>query len=79
MTRCSLDLKTSFSFLFLEEPVVLKRPPIVDTIPTNVRPVAREKSNLDNKLERLEKLQYALTRQVKDERVTLISVDFLTI
>lgn len=44
---------------------MLKRATTVDTIPTNVRPVPKDKSNLDNKLERLEQLQYALTRQVK--------------
>ena len=44
---------------------MIKRPVIVDAIPTNL-PVSpkRDVTNLDNKLQRLEQLQYALTKQV---------------
>lgn len=49
----------------LDEPVMIKRPVIVDTIPTNI-PTSpkRDGGNLENKLQRLEQLQYALTKQV---------------
>ena len=48
---------------------MIKRPPILDTIPTNIRsniPISPKKDvgNLENKLQRLEQLQYALTKQV---------------
>jgi len=54
----------------LDEPVMIKRPQILDTIPTNIRsnvPTSPKKDfiNLENKLQRLEQLQYALTKQVK--------------
>jgi hypothetical protein len=56
-------------FFKTDEPVMLKRPQIVDTIPTNIRsniPTSPKKDfvNLENKLQRLEQLQYALTKQV---------------
>lgn len=66
-----------------DEPVSLKRPPIVDTIPTNHRSNAptspkRDVVNLDSKLQRLEQLQYALTKQVKcfvfvDQQLSFLS------
>ncbi len=48
---------------------MIKRPQIVDTIPTNIRanvPTSPKKDyvNLESKLQRLEQLQYALTKQV---------------
>ncbi len=50
---------------------MIKRPQIVDTIPTNIRsniPISPKKDfvNLESKLQRLEQLQYALTKQVID-------------
>lgn len=41
---------------------MIKRPPIVDVIPPTSP--KRDVTNLDNKLQRLEQLQYALTKQV---------------
>ena len=48
---------------------MIKRPPIADTIPTNIRSnssISPKKNfvNFENKLQRLEQLQYALTKQV---------------
>jgi hypothetical protein len=48
---------------------MLKRAPIVDTVPTHLRPNAvispkKDLVNLESKLQRLEQLQYALTKQV---------------
>ena len=56
---------------------MLKRQPIVDTIPTNIRshiPVSpkKEQVNLENKLQRLEQLQYALTKQVNIDRMRFV-------
>jgi len=63
--------KTLFFFIGkqTDEPVMIKRPQIVDTIPTNIRsnvPTSPKKDivNLESKLQRLEQLQYALTKQV---------------
>lgn len=54
---------------YIDEPVMIKRPPIVDTIPTNIRSNVsnspkKDFVNLESKLQRLEQLQYALTKQV---------------
>lgn len=48
---------------------MIKRPQIVDIIPTNIpsnAAISQKKDyvNLENKLQRLEQLQYALTKQV---------------
>jgi hypothetical protein len=48
---------------------MIKRPQIVDTIPTNIRSNVssspkKDYVNLESKLQRLEQLQYALTKQV---------------
>lgn len=48
---------------------MIKRPQNVDIIPTNIHsniPISPRKDcvNLENKLQRLEHLQYALTKQV---------------
>ncbi|CAF3498701.1 unnamed protein product [Adineta steineri] len=58
-----------------DEPVLLKRPPqvVVDTIPTNIRSnisnsPKKDYVNLENKLQRLEQLQYALTKQELENR-----------
>ncbi|CAF1294512.1 unnamed protein product [Adineta ricciae] len=56
-----------------DEPVLIKRPQIVDTIPTNQRSNVsnspkRDVVNLENKLQRLEQLQYALTKQELENR-----------
>jgi len=59
----------SFRFVNrLDEPVMIKRTQIVDTIPTNIRATSPKKDfvNLENKLQRLEQLQYALTKQVNE-------------
>ena len=53
----------------LDEPVMIKRAQQPDTIPTNIRPnisISPKKDfiNLEGKLQRLEQLQYALTKQV---------------
>jgi len=66
--------KKEFFFLHrkkIDEPIMIKRPQIVDTIPTNIRsniPISPKKDfvNLESKLQRLEQLQYALTKQVID-------------
>ena len=53
-------------YVLIDEPILIKRPQIVvDTIPTNI-PTSPKKDlvNLENKLQRLEQLQYALTKQV---------------
>jgi hypothetical protein len=54
----------------IDEPVMIKRPQIVDTIPTKIRSNVttspkKDFVNLESKLQRLEQLQYALTKQVK--------------
>jgi len=59
----------SLSKKYIDEPVMIKRPPIVDTIPTNIRSNVsnspkKDFVNLESKLQRLEQLQYALTKQV---------------
>ncbi|CAF2055912.1 unnamed protein product, partial [Rotaria magnacalcarata] len=56
-----------------DEPAIIKRPQIVDVIPTNIRsniPTSPKKDyvNLENKLQRLEQLQYALTKQELENR-----------
>ncbi|CAF0743517.1 unnamed protein product [Rotaria sordida] len=56
-----------------DEPVMIKRPQIADVIPTNIRsniPTSPKKDyvNLENKLQRLEQLQYALTKQELENR-----------
>ncbi|CAF3391432.1 unnamed protein product [Rotaria sp. Silwood1] len=56
-----------------DEPVMIKRPQIVDVIPTNIRsniPTSPKKDyvNLESKLQRLEQLQYALTKQELENR-----------
>ncbi|CAF1295365.1 unnamed protein product [Adineta ricciae] len=56
-----------------DEPVLIKRPQIIDTIPTNQRSNVsnspkRDVVNLENKLQRLEQLQYALTKQELENR-----------
>jgi hypothetical protein len=63
---------------------MIKRPQIVDTIPTNIRsniPISPKKDfvNLESKLQRLEQLQYALTKQVIDFLFinTLLDFSFL--
>ena len=58
------------NFFFKDEPVMIKRPTVVDTIPTNIRPnlpksPKKDPLTFDNKLQRLEQLQYALTKQVR--------------
>lgn len=59
----------SIENVVIDEPKMIKRPPVADTIPTNIRSnipksPKRDPNNLDNKLQRLEQLQYALTKQV---------------
>jgi len=49
---------------------MIKRPQIVDTIPTKIRSNVttspkKDFVNLESKLQQLEQLQYALTKQVK--------------
>lgn len=49
--------------------MIKRQPQVIDTIPTNIRsniPISPKKDfvNLDSKLQRLEQLQYALTKQV---------------
>ncbi len=65
----------------LDEPVMIKRPQILDTIPTNIRsnvPTSPKKDfiNLESKLQRLEQLQYALTKQVIDFILSNKSLSF---
>jgi hypothetical protein len=60
---------------------MIKRPQILDTIPTNIRsnvPISPKKDfiNLESKLQRLEQLQYALTKQVIDFILSNKSLSF---
>jgi hypothetical protein len=60
---------------------MIKRPPIVDIIPTNIRANVssspkKDYVNLENKLQRLEQLQYALTKQVNCSFSLLLEILF---
>ncbi|CAM4825869.1 unnamed protein product [Rotaria magnacalcarata] len=72
-SRIQILINDKERLLEINEPAIIKRPQIVDVIPTNIRsniPTSPKKDyvNLENKFQRLEQLQYALTKQELENR-----------